>query len=192
MKRIVAILLLCIAQIGFAQKSDITPKIKRLKDDTIVWRADSLLNKDDFKSRSKGSSAMGFTSSGIFLYPSENGGVLVFYVEAIFIKSKSYITKYSEYILKHEQLHFDICELYARKLRQKLAETDFKKVKNVQQLIQNAYAKVNQEFGREQEKYDKDTEHGLNAAKQQVWSDDIHRRLKELDAFSGTEINTVK
>ena len=63
---------------------------------------------------------------------------------------------------------------------------------NAQQVIQNAYAKINTEFSREQEKYDKDTEHGLNGAKQQVWADDIQKRIKELDAFSGTEINTVK
>ena len=115
-----------------------------------------------------------------------------FHVEAIFVKSKSYITNYSEYVLKHEQLHFDVCELYARKLRQKLTETDFKKVKNVQQLIQNAYTKISQDFNKEQDRYDEDTEHGLNAAKQQVWNDDINRRIKELDAFGDTEINTVK
>ena len=191
MKKIFVVFILLAVQLGFAQKTGIKPSIKKLRNDTIVWRADSLLNKDDFKSRSKGS-ALGFTASGIFLYPSENAGVLVFYVEAIFVKSKSYITKYSDYVLKHEQLHFDVCELYARKLRQKINEIDFKKVKNVQQVIQNAYAKINTEFGREQEKYDKDTEHGLNAAKQQVWADDIQKRIKELDAFSGTEINTVK
>ncbi len=191
MKKIILVFVLLAVQLGFAQKTGIKPSIKKLRNDTIVWRADSLLNKDDFKSRSKGA-AMGFTASGIFLYPSENAGVLVFYVEAIFVKSKSYITKYSDYVLKHEQLHFDICELYARKLRQKINEMDFKKVKNVQQVIHNAYTKINTEFGREQEKYDKDTEHGLNAAKQQVWTDDIQKRIKELDAFSGTEINTVK
>ncbi len=191
MKKIFVVFILLAVQLGFAQKTGIKPSIKKLRNDTIVWRADSLLDKDDFKSRSKGS-AMGFTASGIFLYPSENSGVLVFYVEAIFVKSKSYITKFSDYVLKHEQLHFDVCELYARKLRQKINEIDFKKVKNVQQVIQNAYAKINTEFSREQEKYDKDTEHGLNAAKQQVWADDIQKRIKELDAFSGTEINTVK
>jgi len=44
-----------------------------------------LLNKDNFKSKSKGS-ALGFTALGIFFYPSENSGVLVFHVEAIFVK----------------------------------------------------------------------------------------------------------
>jgi hypothetical protein len=191
MKKIAFAFVLLLSQVAFAQRSDITPKIKKLRNDTIVWRADSLLTKDDFKSKSKGA-ALGFTASGIFLYPSENGGALVFYVEAIFMKSKSYITKYSDYVLKHEQLHFDVCELYARKLRQKISETDFKKVRNVQQIIQNMYTRNMQEFSKEQEKYDKDTEHGLNAAKQQVWVDDIHKRLKKLDAYSNTEINTVK
>ena len=132
MKKIILSAVLLLTQLCFAQKTGIKPTIKKFRNDTIVWKADSLLDKDDFKSKAKGS-ALGFTASGIILYPSENAGVLVFYVEAIFVKSKSYITKFSDYVLKHEQLHFDICELYARKLRQKINEVDFKKVKNVQQ-----------------------------------------------------------
>ena len=186
--------IICLALLAntlLAQKGGIKPNIKKLRNDTVVWRADSLLTKEDFKSKAKGP-AMGFTAGGIFLYPNESNSVLVFNVEAIFVKSKSYITKFSEYVLKHEQLHFDICELYARKLRQKISELDFKKVKNVAQVIDNAYKKFSGEMMREEEKYDKDTEHGLNAAKQQVWADNIQKQIKDLDAYSGTEINTVK
>jgi hypothetical protein len=65
MKKIILAIALIAVQLGFAQKTGIKPSIKKLRNDTIVWRADSLLDKDDFKSRSKGS-AMGFTASGIF------------------------------------------------------------------------------------------------------------------------------
>lgn len=192
MKQLLLTLLLLFSISFFSQKSAISPKIRKLKNDTIVWRADSLLHKEDFKSRPKPGGRLGFAAVGIFLYPGENGGELMFYVEALFVKSKSYITKYSEYVLKHEQIHFNMCELYARKLRKKISETNFKKVKNFSDEIQKLYAKISDEHNKEQDKYDNDTEHGLNSAKQKIWEDDVNSRIKELDAYSSTEINIVK
>jgi hypothetical protein len=194
MKRSFAIVVCLLSVLPlFSQKQSIAPQIRKFRNDTIVWHPDSLLTKENFKSKSKGKSGpLGFTCSGIFVYPSESGGALLFNVEALFVKSKSYLFDNSPYILKHEQLHFDICELYARKLRQKIAEADFKEIKNVNDFIRHTYEKINTEYTREQQKYDKDTEHGLNPAKQQSWSDDIHKRLTELNAYSETSINTVK
>ncbi|MEO8760623.1 MAG: DUF922 domain-containing protein [Bacteroidia bacterium] len=179
-----------ISMAGFAQKKSISPDIRKFKKDTIVWQADSLLKKEDFKARYKGSNGpLGFTDAAIFIYPGENSGQLIFYVEALFFKSKSYIVKYSEYVLKHEQIHFDIAELYARKLRQKIADTDFKKVKDVRGEITRFFRQTFADFKKEEEKYDKDTQHGLNPAKQQLWNDDIQNRIKELDKYSDSAID---
>lgn len=175
-----------------AQKGTISPNIRKLKNDTIIWKQDSLLHKEDFKARARSGGALGLSAIGIFLYPSETGGELVFYVEALFVKSKSYITKYSEYVLRHEQIHFDLCELYARMLRQKIAQLDFKKIKNVSLEMNKLYQKIDKEHWKEQNKYDTDTEHGLNSAKQKVWEEDIAARLKALDAYSSTLINPIK
>ncbi|HXB11149.1 MAG TPA: DUF922 domain-containing protein, partial [Bacteroidia bacterium] len=113
-------------------------------------------------------------------------------VRAVFIKSKSNIIKTSDYILKHEQLHFDICELFARKLRKMMEETDFTKVKNIIPQIQSMYNKVNGEFVRYEEKYDNETNHGENPAKQKLWSDDVANQLKDLDKYSAEDVNVVK
>lgn len=183
---------LFISLAGFAQKKSIAPNLRKLRRDTIVWQADSLLKKEDFKAHSKGSSGpLGFTAAALFLYPGENEGQLIFYVEALFFKSKSYIVKYSEYVLKHEQLHFDIAELYARKLRKKITDTDFKKVKDIKGEIMKYYKQTFNEFSKEEDKYDKDTQHGVNPAKQQVWNEDIQKRIKELDAYSATAIDVT-
>jgi hypothetical protein len=194
MKRSVLLLLfVCSVLQAFSQKQSVAPQIRKLRNDTIVWRQDSALTQESFKGKSKGKSGpLGFTCSGIFVYPSEGGGTLLFNVEALFVKSKSYLADNSPYILKHEQLHFDICELYARKLRQKIAETDFKRIRNVNDFIRHTYEKVNAEYTREQVRYDKDTEHGLNPAKQQAWAEDIRKRLAGLNAFRETALNTVK
>lgn len=195
MKKLFSLLILFVfCVLGHTQqRSSIAPTIRKFKDDTIVWRKDSLLTVADFKAKGHGKNGpMGYTTSCIFLYPNESGGQLVFSVEALFIKSKSYIVESSDYVLKHEQLHFDISELYARKLRKMIADKDFKKVSNVSQVLQNMYNKASQDCFKEQEKYDNETNHGLNAARQQVWIDDIKKQLADMDAYSNTEVNTVK
>jgi hypothetical protein len=175
----------------FSQRT-ISPNIRKLRNDTIIWKQDSLLHKEDFKAKGKSNGPLGFAGIGIFMYPGESGGELLFYVEALFIKSKSYITKYSEYVLRHEQIHFDICELYARKLRQKLRQTDFKNIKNIQAETTKWYNKISSDLFREEEKYDRDTEHGLNSAKQKVWETDIQEQLKALEEFSHSSVNIAK
>ena len=189
MKRFIVIFIITLLSLpGFSQ---ISPVIKKFKNDTIVWNADTVLSFDDFTGKLK-KRALGMTVTTIFLYNKEVDGQLRFYVEAIFIKSKSFIEKTSEYVLKHEQLHFDICELFARKLRQKIAQKDFKKVKNIGEVINNMYQRIFKEFEAMQIKYDSDTEHGRNAAKQKVWEDNIALQLKDLGEFSSTEVNTVR
>ena len=181
-------LLLCLS--GFAQKRE-TVNLKKLKGDTIVWQKDSLLTREDFKGRVTKQWA-GCCVTFLMVEPVESNGNMLFSVQAVFVKSKSNIIQNSDYILKHEQLHFDICELYARKLRKMLLETDFTKVKNIQHEIQTMYNKVNLEYAKYQRKYDEDTNHGENPAKQKIWIDDVASQLQALDQYSSTEVNVVK
>lgn len=172
---------------SFTAQSQIS---KKLAKDTVIWNKEMGLTADLFQAkRSKG--AAGYTSCGILFYSNEKTGNMIFNVEALFVKSKSFLKDSSLYVLRHEQLHFDICELYARKLRQKIIARDFKKVKNIVQEIQRFYDKTVAELNREQEKYDNDTEHGMNAVKQKMWSEDITRQLEELKQFESTEIDVV-
>ncbi|WP_317896978.1 DUF922 domain-containing protein [Aurantibacillus circumpalustris] len=192
MKKNIAIFLFIFFSFNVFSQRTIAPNIRKLKNDTVIWKQDSLLHKEDFKARGKSNGPLGYAATGIFMYPGESGGELLFYVEALFIKSKSYITQYSEYVLRHEQIHFDICELHARKLRQKMTNTNFKNVKNLQSETTKLYNKVSGELFKEQEKYDKDTEHGINSAKQKLWEEEIQNRIKELDEFSASSINIAK
>jgi hypothetical protein len=165
--------------------------MNRLKNDTVIWQKDSMLNLSDFKAK-VGRDYAGCAATFILIEPVEENGNMLFSVQAVLMKSKSAIIKTSDYILKHEQLHFDICELYARKLRQMMLETDFTKVKNIQNEIQKMYNKVNTEFVKCENKYDNDTNHGENPAKQKVWDDDVASQLKGLDQYVSTEVNVVK
>lgn len=180
---------LSICLTGYSQKAE-KVNLKKLKNDTIIWQKDSLLTPADFKGRVTRQWA-GCCVTFLLVKPIENNGNILFSVQAVFIKSKSNIIQNSDYILKHEQLHFDICELYARKLRKMMEETDFTKVKNIQHEIQTMYNKVNMEYAKCERKYDEDTNHGENPAKQKVWEDDIANQMKELEQYSSTEVNVV-
>jgi hypothetical protein len=181
-------LLLCLA--GYSQKLE-KINVKKLKNDTLIWQKDSSLSRTDFKGKVTKQYA-GCCMSFLVIKPIETHGNMMFSVQAVFMKSKSGIVQNSDYMLKHEQLHFDICELFARKLRQKMLATDFTKVKEIVPEIQNMYNKMSMELNKYQDKYDKDTNHGENPAKQKLWDDDIAKQLKDLDQFSSTTVNVVK
>ena len=170
-------------KLNYAQTS------KKFAQDTLIWSPERLLTKEDFKGKKSSKAAAG-TSSGLFIHSEDKEGTLMFYVEALFYKSKSFFMKEeSPYALKHEQLHFDIAELYARKLRQKIIQRDFKKTNNLREVIHKIFEKAFEDSEKEQANYDRDTEHGINSAKQQVWSEKIKQQLQELEQYSSTEID---
>lgn len=102
------------------------------------------------------------------------------------------MAKESVYILKHEQTHFDITELYTRKLRQLISQKDFTKVKNVVSEIDRMYKRIANEWQKEENKYDSETQHGINGARQNIWNENIAAQLKELDAFAAPAVSMVK
>lgn len=187
MKPVFILLILFIFQV----KLNYSHPGRKLAQDTIVWSAERLLTKADFKGK-RSSGGVASTSSGLSLRSKDNDGALMLYVVAVFYKSKSYMKGDSQYILKHEQLHFDITELHARKLRQKISEKDFEKVKSVSREIQRSFDEAIRDCEKEQSKYDKETNHSINAAKQKEWSEKIKQQLEELEKYGSTEINIAE
>lgn len=90
----------------------------------------------------------------------------------------------SSYLLKHEQLHFDISELYARKIRRSLADIQ----SNCQLLenfdFKNEVNKILDECDLRDEKYDFETHHGVLKEEQARWSRQIKNELIELEQYS--------
>jgi hypothetical protein len=167
---------------------------KKMAQDTLIWTSDYFLSKEDFKAKRSayGNKVPAYVTTAIYIYQKENNGQLMFYVEGILLKSKSFMKEETPYTLRHEQLHFDICELYARKLRQKISQKDFTKVRDLVGEIQKIYDKTSADWHKEEEKYDNDTQHGINAAKQQLWNDTIAKQLQDLEAFASIAVDIVK
>ena len=89
--------------------------------------------------------------------------------------------------LNHEKRHFDICEIYARKIRQRISETKFTR-RSLNAQLKTIFAELSREHSFEQSKYDHETDHSIDPQQQAIWNQEIDTRLAELDAFSDTII----
>ena len=88
----------------------------------------------------------------------------------------------SGYILQHEQLHFDITELYARLFRKRLSE-NVKTARDIQKI--NTIGKViMRDWDMEQHAYDRETDHSMNEEKQAEWAFHVKERLDALKEFA--------
>jgi len=81
-------------------------------------------------------------------------------------------------ILAHEQLHFDITELFARKMRNRLKETSFSD--NVKAEVQTIYKEILQELEDLQDRYDWETDFSRNREGQLRWNAQIAEALKTI------------
>lgn len=99
---------------------------------------------------------------------------------AFFFKNLSWVYKEDDSLLVHEQLHFDIAELHARKIR-----TEFEKLKK--QKIANfnsysaAYARVWEACLQMQRLYDQETNHGIIVEENKRWEKKISKLLDEAE-----------
>ncbi len=79
-------------------------------------------------------------------------------------------------ILRHEQTHFDLAEVHARRMRRAFDDLARPCSQTDGQLGALA-ERLTQEEKAEQRRYDAETHHGLLADQQAAWSQDVARRL---------------
>ncbi|MCC1485404.1 DUF922 domain-containing protein [Winogradskyella immobilis] len=159
------------------------------EDDTISWNENRKLTWADFKDRPNlNSGAVALTASGITFGFSiqKSGGKPVSFnttVESLFYPDKSwYITERADsYILGHEQLHFDITELHARKFRQQINE--LKVSSNIRAKLNRLHTSINKASAAMQNKYDRESNHSIIKEAQLRWQKYIAAELEALEEF---------
>lgn len=153
------------------------------EDATIQWTREYRLSWSDFKGKPTNTRAAAVTASGItYQFSSMSKGdevILDFEVSTHFYPDKSwYQSKLcDEVILGHEQLHFDISELYARKMRKRLRETKF--TQHVKAEIKAIYKEITTTLNDFQNQYDEETNFSRNREQQQLWNERIKGALKK-------------
>jgi predicted secreted Zn-dependent protease len=107
----------------------------------------------------------------------------IFYtVEAVFNRKKSWARDQSQALLAHEQLHFDIAELYARKIRQKIKELSDRGVDDVK-TFNAAIQQLLDESNEIDRQYDIETLHGAISKRQAAWTDKVKQGLRDLENY---------
>jgi len=113
------------------------------------------------------------------------GNRFEFVVTCNFLPHKSWVRKKdaNDHILRHEQLHFDIAEIYARKMRKELNEADIT-VRNLQSKADKIYEKNWNALTKMQRDYDRETNHSIKKQEQADWDKKIMRMLKENQKYA--------
>ena len=161
----------------FGQKNEV---------ETIKWSVEKLVW-EDFKGKpnpSKDHHAAS-TRSGItysWSYTAKPEGIdLDFDVFSNFYPESSWVISGEETpaLLAHEQLHFDISELFARKLLK--AFQAYVPMRNIRRDLTKIYQQIEAERKRTQLLYDRQTNHGLLKEAQQEWEMRIAEELEKTD-----------
>jgi hypothetical protein len=85
-------------------------------------------------------------------------------------------------LLAHEQLHFDLCEVYARMLRKQLANTTLTPT-NINKVSTDTFLETYKIYKERQWAYDDETLHGLKPEAQAHWKETIEKELAALDDY---------
>ena len=155
----------------------------------ITWKDSYRLSWQDFKAKPEdNSSAAALTASGIsFEYSITQSAFRVVsfktQVEACFYPEKSWYKPQlaNQYILAHEQLHYDITELYTRKFREQL--TLLRPSKTLKKELDALQKAINKQLSDKQNAYDSETNYSRSPEVQQQWQTHINVELKKLEAF---------
>ncbi|MGM0932436.1 MAG: DUF922 domain-containing protein [Bacteroidota bacterium] len=154
----------------------------------IEWMEGQKLTWADFKGTPKqGVAYEANTNSGISFswnYSTESGQpVLKYEVVTNFFPQLSWVKEQEEdeYLLGHEQLHFDISELHARKLRKAIDE--YEPGKNIRRDLNRLYESIEKDRVAMQNLFDAETIHSTNKEAEAVWRKLVKKELAKLRAY---------
>ena len=148
-------------------------------DELIPWTFSRRLSWEDFLCEpQKNSDAVASTSTSLGIAYQIEHGQLTYSITCNFSKRKSWGLLRTDYILAHEQGHFDITEIFARRLFKALQEYQFNR-KTYRDDINEVYKNIVAEKEATQAAYDGETDHSRNRKIQYEWLQKIDQMLDE-------------
>lgn len=167
-------------QVNWTKESDMSPST------TVYYDPSRPLEWQDFQGVPEASgNTAALTTSG-FGYRMNMGfsgsrGTINIFVYCYFNKTKSWVKadKKSDYVLTHEQKHFDISYLAAEKFIRDLRKAQLTR-ENVGQKIQQAYEASSKWMNDMQHEYDRQTRNGISRHDQELWVDKINGQISAI------------
>lgn len=163
---------------------------KPTSDSSIIWQANILTWNDFQMTPPKDThSVKAMTNSGISVSMSSSGrknDTMRFVVNTIFGKNLSWSVTSDSVVLLHEQKHFDITEIFARKLRKYLHEVVVtqKSIPTISSEIRKIIT-AQQSY---QKRYDSETNHSINIEAQIAWNVKVEAELASLGSYQDSLI----
>jgi len=155
--------------------------------DSICWNRNYKLKWSDFQGK-KPATNLAWHTAGCAASISAEGyidkGIPNYVITNYFIKKSSWVTdSLSKGGLEHEQLHFDISELHARKIRKGIEDLRKKKLKKFIS-YETVIIRLLEERTAMNAKYDKESFHSMNLEKQKEWRKMIAKQLDALKKYA--------
>ena len=149
----------------------------------LDWNGDKKLTWTDFKGTpDTASTNAALTSSSITIEFGYSSRGMSYGIKCRFNTTGSWGRIKNEHILAHEQGHFDVAELHARKLNRSLKAYIFNS-KTVSRDVNAIYDSIMKEHHQFQQAYDEETDHSRKINIQKVWEEKIAGELKRLESF---------
>lgn len=153
----------------------------------LHWQADYQLQFSDFQGapkpdRGSCSSHCTLGMDNKFDKDAQKNVLIEVSVHNIFTKNKSWIKKGDQKMLHHERGHFDLSEVYARKLRKKIREEHLT-YGNYRGVLHRLHQQTLKELDARRNKYSAETMIGNNEKAQEKWQQAIQQELRELSDF---------
>jgi predicted secreted Zn-dependent protease len=149
----------------------------------IRWSAVKRLTWNDYlASPSTSNDIAAITSTALGMEYHVRNNSITYNISCRFSKIKSWGRYKTDYILQHEQGHFDITEIFARRLVKAVREYKFDP-KKYQDDLSKLYKKIMEEKEEFQEKYDEETDFSRNKVKQAEWLKKIMQELEDLEEY---------
>lgn len=91
-------------------------------------------------------------------------------------------------LLDHEQIHFDIVEVYARLMRKQLQEIIESDSLDNEQLVNRTIDQTSSLLRSAHDEYDRNTGHGIYRLRQSKWRSKVDSMLTELDDYHSPNV----
>jgi len=171
--------------------------VENVTSERIAWDENYKLEWQDFQGRAQNSSSLdAYTMLGISLEViGQKDGKVDMGVFGYFEKNKSWVKagEKTTLLLAHEQRHFDLCEIYRRKLIKKLEAKKSYDYDSFSDEVGKIFNKNFEAYKKEQERYDEETHHSQKKEDQIKWNKFITKellRLKKYDKIAAS-LNVV-
>ena len=162
-------------------------------DSVICWQEGLQLSWKDFQGKPDTViTYLGTTATAVIAAPIryriiQLGNTISVHVKVEFLKNHSWVTDTTNDIgLKHEQLHFDIAELYGRKIRKEVEAFNDQGIYDIDVVTKRVKQLVIEKNERNT-LYDRKTGHGIVDFRQLEWQEVIEKELEELKEYASSQ-----